>query len=171
MSLVCLLALTSSTIGGRSPTNESGTQQPSDAGQRFAEVIRNAFQTDIEGFTEAAGGTWTYRGGSAFSASDRKPYMPQPCGGDDGPHQLLLMVTSGPHDDGPAAIERMKSLLEDHGMKITGYIPGKSKREGSAIEAERASGQFVSDRTNDLRTTVRFGSECSSDPTMLSDLD
>ncbi|MDN5814172.1 MAG: hypothetical protein L0H40_14215, partial [Micrococcaceae bacterium] len=72
---------------------------------------------------------------------------------------------------GPAAIKHMKSVLEARGMKITGYIPGKAKREGAAIDAEEASGQFVSYRTNDLRTTVRFGSECSSDPTMLQDVD
>ncbi|MDN6299429.1 MAG: hypothetical protein L0J68_03950 [Micrococcaceae bacterium] len=169
LGLACVLALTACIPGqDESPTNATASSVASD--QRDASSIREDFYTEITQITDEAGGDWTYLDGDPFSPDDRDPFSPKPCGADDGPHQLLLMVISSPTDDGPAAIKHMKSVLEAHGMKITSYIPGKTKREASAINAELTSGQFVSYRANDLRTRIRFGSECSSHPTMLQDL-
>lgn len=154
------------------PMNDSNTQQPSDAGQRSAEVIRDTFQTDVEGFTEAAGGTWTYMSGSAFSASDRKPYMPQPCGGDDdGPRQLLLALTSDPRTDGPAEIEAMRGKFEAAGLEITGFIVGKSPDEVSTVGAQAIDGTHVTFSTNDFTSTLQFSSECSTHPSMYEPLE
>lgn len=140
--------------------------------QRDAQSIREDFYASITDVTTAAGGTWEYLDGIAYSPQDRDSFAPKACAnGPQDARQLLLMLTSGPSKDGPAAIERMKSVLEDRGMKVTGYIPGTTKREASAINAEGPRGDFVSYRANDLRTTVRFGSECSSHPTMLQDVE
>lgn len=142
------------------------------AHQRDAHSIREDFYASITDVTTAAGGKWKYLDGSAYSPKDRGSFAPKACAsGPQDARQLLLMVTSGPSSDGPAAIQRMKSVLEDRGMTVTGYIPGATKREASAINAESPNGAFVSYRTNDLRTNIRFGSECSSHPTMLTDVD
>lgn len=140
--------------------------------QRDAQSIREDFYASITDVTTAVGGKWKYRDGIPYSPKDRESFAPKACAsGPQDARQLLLLVTSAPTSDGPAAIQRMQKLLEDRGMKITGYIPGKTKREPSAIDAESPNGAFVSYRTNDLRTNIRFGSECSSHPSMLTDVD
>lgn len=170
LGLTCLLALTAcSTTPGEPMDPTAGSTAAS--GQRDASSIREDFYTEIAQITDEAGGEWTYLDGGPFSPDDRASFSPKSCAADDGPRQLLMMVISSPTDDGPAAIAQMKSVVEARGMRVTSYIPGKSTREASAIDAELASGQFVSYRANDLRTRIRFGSECSSHPTMLQDLD
>lgn len=140
--------------------------------QRDAHAIREDFYASITDFTTAAGGKWEYITGRAYSPEDRESFAPKACAsGPQDARQLLLLLTSGPSTDGPATIKRIKAVLEARGMKVTGYIPGKTKREASAINAESPRGDFVSYRANDLRTSVRFGSECSSHPTMLKDVE
>lgn len=140
--------------------------------QRDAQAIREDFYASITDVTTAAGGKWKYLDGVPYSPEDRESFAPKTCAsGPQDARQLLLMVTSGPSADGHAALEHMQKVLEDRGMKITGYIPGKTKRAASSIDAESPNGAFVSYRTNDLRTNIRFGSECSSHPTMLTDVD
>lgn len=152
---------------------DNTTPAASTAGsQRDAQSIREDFYHEIAQITEQAGGHWAYLNGTAFTPEDRGSFAPKQCAsGDDSARQLLLLLTSGPSTDGPKAIEHMRSVLEGRGMKVTGYIPGKTEREASTISAESPTGQFVSYGTNDQRTTVRFGSECSSHPTMLQDVD
>lgn len=162
-----VLALSACASDEGEPMNDSNAQQPADAGQRSAEVIRGSFQTNVEGFTEAAGGTWTYMDGHPFSASDRESYMPQPCGSDDaGPQQLLLLLESAPRHDGPEEIETMRGKLEAAGLKITGFIPGQSAREASTVGARGKDGSQVTFSTNDIKSTLQFSSECSTHPSM-----
>ncbi|MDN6331684.1 MAG: hypothetical protein L0J58_03940 [Micrococcaceae bacterium] len=151
---------------------DATTAASSPSGQRDALSIREDFYVEIAQFTEEAGGKWTYLDGDSFSPEDRASFSPKACAGadDDGPRQLLLLLLSGPSKEGPAEIKRIKSVLEDRGLKVTGYIPGTTDGETSSVDAESTTGQYVSYGTNAQRTTVRFGSECSSDPTMLQDL-
>lgn len=171
--LLLLAFMTACVPSPKEPTGPStDTSSAAAADQRDAHSIREDFYASITDVTTAAGGKWKYLDGSAYSPKDRGSFAPKACAsGPQDARQLLLMVTSGPSSDGPAAIQRMKSVLEDRGMTVTGYIPGATKREASAINAESPNGAFVSYRTNDLRTNIRFGSECSSHPTMLTDVD
>ncbi|WP_157074936.1 hypothetical protein [Janibacter limosus] len=164
-ALVGLAAALSLAACGLGPVM-SGSPSPSTS-QKDGEIVREDFYTQIGEITEAAGGDWTYLDRTTpFSPDDRDWFNPKACSSDPDSRQLLLMLLSGPTTDGPADIKRMSSLLKARGMEVTNYRPGNTVREGSGINAESAAGFFVSYRTNDLKTTVRFGSECSSHPSM-----
>ncbi|MBM6621785.1 hypothetical protein JTF08_09210 [Micrococcaceae bacterium RIT802] len=145
---------------------------PTTASQKDAQSIRDGFYSEIDQITREAGGKWTYLDGKPFSPDDRDWFSPKECrGAAHGERQLLLLLLSGRSNDGPAEIKRMRTVLEDRGMKVTGYIPGKTPSEASTIYAEGPTGQFVAYGTNNERTSVRFGSECSAHPTMLQRVD
>ncbi|WP_417215343.1 hypothetical protein [Arthrobacter sp.] len=172
LALSLLIGITACSPSPGEPMDTSTGAASAAENQRDAQAIREDFYASITDVTTAIGGQWEYLDGVPYSPQDRESFAPKACAsGPQDARQLLLMVTTGPSTDGPAAIERMQKLLEDRGMEITGYIPGKTKRAASAIDAQSPNGAFVSYRTNDLRTNIRFGSECSSHPSMLTDVD